>query len=141
MCASAPISWCANWCSTIRAPSCRLSSPSAPRASTTGEERWRSLVGYIVCRNHEEAKKDAADRATILAALERQLKKGDKALVGNGGYRRFLATTGENGFVIDRAKAEDAGFDGVFVLRTNTDLGPLEAMFCCKQLTMAGWGL
>ena len=68
---------------------------------------------YIVCRNHEEAKKDAADRAAILAALERQLKKGDKALVGNGGYRRFLATTGENRFVIDRAKAEEvARFDG-----------------------------
>ena len=45
---------------------------------------------YIVCRNHDEAKKDAADRAAILAALERQLKKGDKALVGNTGYRRFL---------------------------------------------------
>ncbi len=38
---------------------------------------------YIVCRNHQEAEKDAADRASILAALERQLAKGDKALVGN----------------------------------------------------------
>jgi hypothetical protein len=28
---------------------------------------------YIVCRNHAEATKDAADRASILAALERQL--------------------------------------------------------------------
>src|ERR1700680_1391641 len=60
------------------------------------EAKTVALAGrrYIVCRNHEEAKKDAADRAAILAALERQLKKGDKALVGNGGYRRFLATTG-----------------------------------------------
>jgi transposase len=107
--------------------------------SVNYEAKAVELAGrrYIVCRNHEEAKKDAADRATILAALERQLKKGDKALVGNGGYRRFLATTGENGFVIDRAKAEeDARFDGVFVLRTNTDLGPLYAMLCYKQLTM-----
>jgi hypothetical protein len=40
-----------------------------------------------------------------------------------GGYRRFLATTGQNGFVIDRAKAEeDARFDGIFVLRI-ADLG------------------
>jgi hypothetical protein len=103
------------------------------------EAKTVALAGrrYIVCRNHEEAKKDAADRAAILAALERQLKKGDKALVGNGGYRRFLATSGKHGFVIDRAKAEeDARFDGIFVLRTNTDLGPLEAMFCYKQLTM-----
>src|ERR1039457_5199141 len=27
-------------------------------------------------------------------------------------------------------------FDGVFVLRTNTDLAPLEVMLCYKQLTM-----
>src|ERR1039457_868209 len=107
--------------------------------SVNYEAKAVALAGrrYIVCRNHEEAKKDAADRAAILAALERQLKKGDKALVGNGGYRRFLATTGENGFVIDRAKAEeDARFDGIFVLRTNTDLAPLEVMLCYKQLTM-----
>jgi Transposase DDE domain len=45
---------------------------------------------YIVCRNHQEAAKDAADRAAIVAALERQLAKGDKALVGNAGFRRYL---------------------------------------------------
>ena len=92
---------------------------------------------YIVCRNREEMKKDAAARAAIVTALERQLKKGDKSLVGNKGYRRFLATTGDDHFAIDRAKAEeDAKFDGVFVLRTNADLPPLEAMLCYKQLWM-----
>src|SRR5206468_7439113 len=103
------------------------------------EAKAVTLAGrrYIVCRNHGEAKKDAADRAAILAALERQLKKGDKALVGNTGYRRFLASTSEDRFTIDHAKAaEDAKFDGVFVLRTNTDLAPLDAMLCYKQLTM-----
>jgi hypothetical protein len=45
---------------------------------------------YIVCRNRQEAEKDAADRASIVAALERQLAKGDKALVGNTGFRRYL---------------------------------------------------
>jgi hypothetical protein len=44
-------------------------------------------------RNRQEAEKDAADRASIVAALERQLAKGDKALVGNTGYRRRLADT------------------------------------------------
>jgi Transposase DDE domain len=103
------------------------------------ETKAVTLAGrrYIVCRNHEEAKKDAADRAAIIASLERQLKKGDKALVGNGGYRRFLATTGENGFVIDRNKVEeDARFDGIFILRTNTDLSSTDAMLCYKQLAM-----
>jgi Transposase DDE domain len=90
---------------------------------------------YIVCRNHQEAEKDAADRNSILAALERQLAKGDKALVGNTGYRRYLKTISEDHFTIDRDKVEEEKkFDGVFVLRTNTDLNPLEAMLCYKQL-------
>ena len=53
------------------------------------------------------------------------------------GYRRFLATPDDDHFVIDRAKAEeDAKFDGIFVLRTNTDLAPLDAMLCYKRLWM-----
>ena len=103
------------------------------------EAKAVTLAGrrYIVCRNREEMKKDAAARAAILAALERQLKKGDKSLVGNKGYRRFLATPDDDHFVIDRAKAEeDAKFDGIFVLRTNTDLAPLDAMLCYKRLWM-----
>jgi len=91
---------------------------------------------YIVCINHREAAKDAAERQTILASLARQLEKGDKALVGNTGYRRFLMTEGSGHFAIDRAKAEeDAKFDGIFVLRTNTDLNPLQAMLRYKQLS------
>jgi hypothetical protein len=90
---------------------------------------------YIVCRNHREAEKDAADRASILAALERQLAKGDKALVGNTGFRRYLKTISDEHFAIDPDKvAEEKKFDGIFVLRTNTDLNPLEAMLCYKQL-------
>ena len=90
---------------------------------------------YIVCRNHQKAQKDAADRASIVAALERQLAKGDKALVGNTGYRRYLKTISDDHFAIDPDKIEDdKKFDGVFVLRTNTDLNPLEAMLCYKQL-------
>ena len=70
------------------------------------EAKTVTLAGrrYIVCRNHQEAEKDAADRASIVTALERQLAKGDKR------------------------------FDGIFVLRTNTDLNPLDAMLCYKQL-------
>lgn len=90
---------------------------------------------YIVCRNDQEAEKDAADRAAILAALERQLAKGDKALVGNTGFRRYLKTISDQHFAIDPDKvAEEKKFDGIFVLRTNTDLNPLEAMLCYKQL-------
>ena len=90
---------------------------------------------YIVCRNHQEAEKDAADRAAIVAALERQLAKGDKALVGNTGFRRYLKTISDEHFAIDPDKVEEEKkFDGIFVLRTNTDLNPLEATLCYKQL-------
>jgi transposase len=90
---------------------------------------------YIVCINHQAAEKDAAERAAILAALQHQLKRGDKSLVGNTGYRRFLKAVGGDHFVIDRAKAEeDARFDGVFVLCTNTELNPLAAMLRYQQL-------
>jgi transposase len=92
---------------------------------------------YIVCRNRQEAEKDAADRASIVAALERQLAKGDKALVGNTGFRRYLKTISDEHFAIDLDKVEEEKkFDGIFVLRTNTDLNPLEAMLCYKQLWM-----
>jgi len=86
---------------------------------------------YIVCRNHQEAQKDAADRASIVAALERQLAKGDKALVSNTSFRRYLKTISDEHFAIDPDKIEEEKrFDGIFALRTNTDLNPLEAMLC-----------
>ena len=90
---------------------------------------------FIVCRNLDEMSKDAANRATIAAGLERQLKKGDKSLVGNKGYRRFLKNPQGDGFAIDRERIEeDAKFDGVFVLQTNANLSALEAMLVYKQL-------
>ena len=101
------------------------------------EAKAVTLAGrrYIVCRNLDEMKKDKASRESILASLEKQLAKGDKALVGNKGYRRFLAEPQGEGFAIDRERIEeDQKFDGVFVLRTNADLSPLEAMLVYKQL-------
>ena len=44
---------------------------------------------YVVCRNEEEARKDAETRTALIASLERKLAQGDKALVANAGYRRF----------------------------------------------------
>jgi hypothetical protein len=58
---------------------------------------------YIVCRNEDQAKKDAADRAAITSALKEKLKQGDKALVGNKGYRKYIQTQGER-FILDETK-------------------------------------
>src|SRR5436305_11182637 len=79
---------------------------------------------YVICLNEDEARKDAADREAIVAALREQLRNGDKSLVGNKGYRRYLGGGGSDHFQVDEAKlAEDARYDGKWVLRTNTGLG------------------
>jgi hypothetical protein len=79
---------------------------------------------YIVCRNHQGAEKDAADRTSIVVALEHQLARGDKTLVGNAGYRRYLKTISNEHFAIDPDKVEeDKRFDGIFVLRTQPARG------------------
>jgi Transposase DDE domain len=90
---------------------------------------------YVLCRNEEEAKKDAEARVAIIASLERKLAQGDKALVGNKGYRRFLATPGDEHFTVDPARvAEDERFDGVFVLRTNTKMSALQVALRYRNL-------
>jgi hypothetical protein len=90
---------------------------------------------YIVCRNEEEARKDAERRTKLLADLERKLAQGDKTLVSNAGYRRFLAAPEGQGFTIDPAKVEaDAQYHGLFVLRTNTKLSTLAIVLRYRNL-------
>jgi transposase len=98
---------------------------------------------YIVCRNEAEAEKDRADRQAIVAGLEQQLQRGDKALIGNSAYRRYLrrvAAPGAKGkpgpaFEIDAGKlADEARHDGIFVLRTNARVTPLQAMLRYRDL-------
>src|SRR3954463_5601108 len=90
---------------------------------------------YIVCRNEAEAATDAADRQAIAAALDQQLKRGDKALIGNSAYRRYLRATSKKAFEIDPGKlADEARYDGVFVLRTNARITPLQAVLRYRDL-------
>ena len=97
---------------------------------------WRDDRRYIVCVNPDEAEKDRHDRAAIVAALEKALTQGDKSLIGNKGFRRFLKTTGTR-FAIDEAKiTADAQYDGKWVLRTNTGLAMDVAALAYKHLFM-----
>jgi transposase len=93
---------------------------------------------YIVCRNEAEAENDRTTRQAIVAALDARLRRGDKTLIGNAGYRRYLRKTarrGEPAFEIDPGKlAEAARFDGIFVLRTNARLTPLQAVLRYRDL-------
>lgn len=81
---------------------------------------------YIVCYNEAEARNDAAARAATLAKLDKALRQGDKALVGNKGFRRFLRTTDNSHVTIDPERvAAAARFDGLYVIRTNAQISPL----------------
>mgnify|MGYP001563198568 CR=1 FL=1 len=92
---------------------------------------------YIICVNQEEVLADMEVREQILASLRERFKKGDNALVGNKGYRRYLSTTAGNHFVIDDKKvADDARYDGKWVLTTDTDLPMVEVALKYKQLLM-----
>jgi len=105
------------------------------------KEVWVAERRYVVCLNEDEARKDAADREAIVAALREQLRSGDKSLVGNKGYRRYLSGSDSPRFEIDEAKiAEDAHYDGKWVLRTNTELDSAEVALQYKRLwTVEHW--
>lgn len=89
---------------------------------------------YIVCHNEEEARKDRHDREAIVTSLRDQLKQGDKSLVGNKGYRRFLKCADAH-FEVDEDKiVDEERFDGKWVLRTNTQLDATTVALKYKQL-------
>jgi transposase len=91
---------------------------------------------YIISHNSKQAKKDAADREAIVESLRGRMKQGDKALIGNKGYRKYLKTSGSS-FMIDEEKIKgEASFDGKWVLRTNTKLPAADVALKYKQLWM-----
>jgi Transposase DDE domain len=92
---------------------------------------------YVVCLNEEQRRKDAADRKAIVEALQKQLKQGDKELVGNEGYRKYLQVGPDKRFTIDQAKIQaEARYDGRWVLRTNLADKPEDIAFAYKELWM-----
>jgi transposase len=117
---------------TVHPPRRRSKDPSPLEVKEVVVEGRR----YVVCRNEEEARKDAHDREAIVASLRQQLKQGDKSLVGNRGYRKYLKQS-QGKFEVDEAKIqEEARYDGKWVLRTNTDLPAADVALTYKQLWM-----
>jgi len=93
---------------------------------------------YIVCRNEDQARKDLADREAIVKSLREQLKRGDKTLVGNKGYRKYLKTpAGGKHFKIDEDKVRtETKYDGIWVLQTDLDLTAKDVALRYKELWM-----
>jgi transposase len=98
------------------------------------KEVWVDERRYLVCLNQKQARKDALDREAIIASLEERLKGGQKALIGNKGYRKYLKV--ESGSMsIDMKKVEEeARFDGKWVLRTNTTWSAVKVALKYKEL-------
>lgn len=91
---------------------------------------------YVVCVNEDQAAKDRYDREAVVTALREALRRGDKSLVGNRGYRKFLRSGGQQ-FAVDEDKVkQEARYDGKWVLTTNTDLPACEVALKYKQLWM-----
>lgn len=92
---------------------------------------------YVVCLNEEQRRKDAADRAAIVAQLRERLPGGAKDFVGNKGFRKFLRCEAGEPFALDEGKiAEEARYDGHWVLRTNLGDEPELIAMAYKQLWM-----
>src|SRR6202050_5933752 len=103
--------------------------------SKLGKKVWVDERRYVVCRNLTEARRDAEVREAVLRSLRVSLRGGDKALVGNSAYRRYLKTPDEKHFEIDDKRvADDARYDGLSVLRINTTLSPLVVMVRYRQV-------
>ena len=91
---------------------------------------------YIIIHNPEQAKKDASNREAIVESLREKMKQGEKTLIGNKGFRKYVKASGTN-FTIDEEKIkEEALFDGKWVLRTNTRLPAAEVALKYKELWM-----
>ena len=119
------------------APSVSLVIPRRGRRDTELEAKEVRVGGrrYIVCRNLAEAKRDTEVREAVLRHLRSALRGGDKTLVGNSAYRRYLKTPDEKHFEIDDNRViEDARYDGLYVLRTNTTLNALAVMLRYREL-------
>jgi hypothetical protein len=90
---------------------------------------------YVVCLNEEQRRKDAADRKAIVEHLREQLKQGDKELIGNQGYRKYLQAGPGERFTMDEAKVkEEARYDGKWVLQTNLADEPKIIALAYKEL-------
>jgi transposase len=106
-------------------------SPLKVKAVTVGDRR------YVVCLNEEQRRKDAADRKAIVAHLREALARGDKELIGNKGYRKYLLEDAQKRFAIDAAKIkEEARYDGKWVLQTNLADEPKIIAWGYKELWM-----
>jgi transposase len=91
---------------------------------------------YIVCMNERQARRDEADRNTIVGSLKEKIRKAPASLISNKGYRGFLTITNKSVALDEEKIKADARYDGIWVLTTNTKLKAREVALKYKELWM-----
>ena len=90
---------------------------------------------FVVCYNPEEAEHSRKTREEILKQLKNKLakKSGTKELVSNQGYRKWINMSGSATIDYEKVKDEEK-YDGIYVLKTDTDLPAAEIALAYKKL-------
>lgn len=98
------------------------------------KEVWVDERRYILCYNSKQARKDAAAREAILESLREKIGSNSSTLVGNKGYRKYIKVN-KDSFEIDEEKiAQEAIFDGKWVLQSNLERPAEEIALKYKDL-------
>lgn len=100
------------------------------------KEVWVEDRRYVICFNPQEAEKDKSDRQAILEKVKAKLASGGvKKLINNRGYKRFLKVQGGAAEIDEQQVKEDERYDGIYVLRTTTQLPAHEVGQAYKELS------
>jgi len=114
-------------------PELKLSKAPAPLRV---KEVMHNDTRYIVCLNPRQARKDKADRDTIVESLRDRIKSGAKTMIGNKGYRKYLQVTKGAIKINDSKVMEEERYDGKWVLTTSLDMPADKIALKYKELWM-----
>jgi len=89
---------------------------------------------YIICLNPKGARKEAQDRQAIIDALKERIRTNPKSLIGNKGYRKYLAIERGSMSINQDKIAYESRFDGKWVLTTNTTFSADQVAIKYKEL-------
>ena len=91
---------------------------------------------YILCYNPQEAEKDRKTREDIIARLREGITTSPKKYCKHKLLKRFLKITDATVTVDEKKVEEEAQYDGLFVIETNTDLPAGEVACRYKDLLL-----
>jgi transposase len=95
---------------------------------------------YIICYNPDEAKKDQLVREAIIVKLKSELSSSPKKYIKHRLHKRFLKITAAKTEINQEKIMEEAKYDGLFVIETDTNLSASEVALRYKDLLLVERG-